>query len=50
MPRAARGPAHNRSIGGTTVMPLSPSPWDDSFGICVDEFGVTWMVNIAAPA
>ena len=45
-----RGSWDKLAAGGTTVMPLSPSPWDDSFGICVDEFGVTWMVNIAAPA
>ncbi|TFC91159.1 MULTISPECIES: VOC family protein [Cryobacterium] len=38
------------SAEGTTVMPLSPSPWGDSFGICVDRFGVSWMVNIAVPA
>ena len=37
--------------GGTVVMPLEPSPWGDSFGMCVDKFGVSWMVNIAgAPA
>ena len=36
---------------GTEVMPLAPSPWGDSFGMCVDRFGISWMVNIAgAPA
>jgi PhnB protein len=20
--------------------------WGDEFGMCIDEFGVTWMVNI----
>jgi PhnB protein len=33
--------------GGTAVMPLEKAPWGDSFGMCVDRFGVTWMVNIA---
>ncbi len=33
--------------GGTVVMPLEPSPWGDTFGMCVDRFGVNWMVNIA---
>ncbi|WP_269140146.1 hypothetical protein [Aeromicrobium terrae] len=23
------------------------APWGDSFGMCVDRFGVPWMVNIA---
>ncbi|MHA7207546.1 VOC family protein [Arthrobacter sp. MDT1-65] len=32
---------------GTAVLPLSESPWGDSFGMCVDRFGVSWMVNIA---
>lgn len=36
---------------GSEIMPLAQSPWGDSFGMCVDRFGVTWMVNIAgAPA
>ncbi|MHA7238425.1 VOC family protein [Arthrobacter sp. TMS1-12-1] len=36
---------------GSEVLPLAPSPWGDSFGMCVDRFGITWMVNIAgAPA
>ncbi|TFC81580.1 VOC family protein [Cryobacterium cheniae] len=35
---------------GTVVMPLEPSPWGDSFGMCVDRFGVSWMVNIAGAA
>lgn len=34
--------------GGTIVAPLEPSPWSDTFGMCVDQFGVNWMVNIAA--
>ena len=33
--------------GGAVVMALEPSPWGDSFGMCVDTFGVSWMVNIA---
>ncbi len=35
------------SAGGTDVMPLNQAPWGASFGMCVDKFGVTWMVNIA---
>ncbi|HSK28141.1 MAG TPA: VOC family protein [Jiangellales bacterium] len=33
--------------GGTVAMPLDKAPWGDSFGMCVDRFGVSWMVNIA---
>ncbi|MFA9431136.1 VOC family protein [Egicoccus sp. AB-alg2] len=33
--------------GGTVVMPLEPAPWGDTFGHCVDRFGVRWLVNIA---
>lgn len=36
--------------GGRTVMPLGPSPWGDSFGMCVDRFGISWMVNISGTA
>ncbi|MCU1444390.1 VOC family protein [Cryobacterium sp.] len=37
--------------GGSVTMPLEVAPWGDSFGMCVDKFGVAWMVNIAgAPA
>ena len=33
--------------GGTVTVPLEKAPWGDSFGMCVDRFGVRWMVNIA---
>ncbi len=36
--------------GGTAAMPLEKAPWGDSFGMCVDRFGVTWMVTIADAA
>jgi PhnB protein len=35
------------SDGGQVVMPLEKAPWGDHFGMCVDKFGVSWMVNIA---
>jgi PhnB protein len=34
------------SDGGSEVMPLNKAPWGDTFGMCVDKFGVQWMVNI----
>ncbi|MCU1479460.1 MAG: putative glyoxalase family protein [Subtercola sp.] len=39
------------SEGGTITMPLNTAPWGDTFGMCVDPFGVSWLVNVAgAPA
>lgn len=35
------------SAGGTVTMPLERAPWGDTFGMCVDRFGVRWMVSIA---
>ena len=34
------------SAGGTITMPLEKAMWGDSFGMCVDKFGVQWLVNI----
>jgi PhnB protein len=42
-----RGYWDELAAGGTVTMPLEPAPWGDSFGMCVDQFGVSWMVNIA---
>ncbi|MDB5162338.1 MAG: hypothetical protein JWM52_846 [Candidatus Saccharibacteria bacterium] len=33
--------------GGTVEQPLTEAPWGDTFGMCIDQFGVFWMVNIA---
>jgi PhnB protein len=35
------------SSGGSVTMPLEKQMWGDEFGMCVDQFGVPWMVNIA---
>jgi PhnB protein len=37
------------SDGGTVTLPLEKQMWGDEFGMCVDRFGVSWMVNIAGP-
>ncbi|HET8658359.1 MAG TPA: VOC family protein [Micromonosporaceae bacterium] len=37
------------SDGGTVTVPLEKQMWGDEFGMCVDRFGVAWMVNIAQP-
>jgi PhnB protein len=38
------------SDGGAVTMPLEKQMWGDEFGMCVDPFGVPWMVNISQPA
>ncbi|MGW4485294.1 VOC family protein [Amycolatopsis sp. NPDC004368] len=37
------------SDGGTVAVPLEKQMWGDEFGMCVDKFGIGWMVNIAQP-
>ena len=44
-----RGYWEKLSAGGTVTMPLAPAPWGDTFGMCTDRFGVSWLVNIAGP-
>jgi len=33
--------------GGKVDQPLTKAPWGDTFGMCIDKFGIFWMVNIA---
>ncbi len=35
--------------GGTVTMPLEKAIWGDKFGMCIDKFGVQWLVNVTAP-
>lgn len=35
--------------GGTVSVPLEKQMWGDEFGMCVDRFGIQWMVNIGQP-
>jgi PhnB protein len=44
-----RGYWDKLSAGATILEPLRTAPWGDSFGMLVDRFGVSWLVNIAAP-
>lgn len=34
--------------GGMVTMPLEKQFWGDTFGACVDKFGIPWMVNISS--
>ncbi len=33
------------SEGGTVTMPFGQAPWGAIFGMCVDKFGINWMIN-----
>jgi len=33
--------------GGVKTLPLEKAPWGDSFGMCIDKYGINWLVNIA---
>jgi PhnB protein len=35
------------AAGGNVNMPLEKASWGDTFGMCTDKFGVSWLVNIA---
>jgi PhnB protein len=44
-----RGYWEEFSADGTVTMPMQKQVWGDEFGMCVDKFGVSWMVNISQP-
>ena len=31
--------------GGNTMMPFQKTFWSPGFGMCVDKFGIPWMIN-----
>lgn len=35
--------------GGEVTMPLGETFWSPAFGVCMDTFGIPWMVNAEAP-
>lgn len=35
--------------GATVVVPLGPSGWAPLYGMVRDRFGVTWVLDVAAP-
>ncbi len=36
---------HALSDGGQVTMPMQPTFWARQWGMCVDKFGVSWIVN-----
>ena len=43
-----RGYWEKLSSGGTVAVPLEKQMWGDEFGMCDDQFGITWLVNIGS--
>jgi PhnB protein len=46
---ALRGYWEKLSAGGTVAMPMQEQAWGDEFGMCVDQFGVSWMIDVVQP-
>jgi PhnB protein len=42
-----RGYFERLSEGGTVLVPFEKAPWGDTFGMCLDRFGTSWLVNAA---
>ena len=41
-----RGYWDKLSANGTVAVALEKQMWGDEFGMCTDQFGINWMVNI----
>jgi PhnB protein len=37
------------AAGGSETQPLTKAMWGDTFGMCTDKYGISWMVNITGP-
>ena len=37
------------SDGGTVTMPFEKQMWGDVYGMCIDKFGIPWMVDVGQP-
>jgi PhnB protein len=44
-----RGYWEKLSVAGKVLVPLEKQMWGDEFGMCTDQFGINWMVNIGQP-
>ncbi len=40
---------HRLAEGSTVRRPLEPAPWAPLYGMLTDRFGVTWVLDVAAP-
>jgi PhnB protein len=44
-PEEAERKFHGLAEGGVVTMPIGQTFWAKRFGMCVDRFGIPWMVN-----
>ena len=44
-----RGYWDKLSSAGTVTTAMEKQMWGDEFGMCVDRFGISWLVNISQP-
>jgi PhnB protein len=44
-PAEAERTFHALAEGGTVTLPIGQTFWARRFGMCVDQFGIPWMVN-----
>jgi len=49
-PAEAERVFHALAEDGTVRMPMAETFWARRFGMCVDRFGIPWMVNCEKPA
>jgi PhnB protein len=42
-----RGWWEGLAVEGSVTVPLEKAPWGDTFGMLVDRFGVSWLVNVS---
>jgi PhnB protein len=35
--------------GGTVTMPFEQTFWALRFGMCIDRFGIPWMIDVEEP-
>jgi PhnB protein len=43
---ALRGYFDKLSAAGSVSVPFEKQMWGDEFGMCTDQFGISWMVNV----
>lgn len=43
-----RGYWDGLTAGGTVTVPMEVAPWGGIFGMCIDRFGVSWLLNVNA--
>lgn len=34
------------SVGGQVLVPYAKSFWGSTFGMCIDKFGIQWMIDV----